>query len=548
MSRISKALFLIWFTVLSALMHPARADVVIIPSIPYSLTNGTIADASQVMGDLNTILSYVNANAAGNGVNTSITQLTGLLSPPSGAGSLLFAGASVAGTANAITVPTTYPGAFQLVQGECIWWTPTIANTGSATMNVASTGAVSFLKLTLSGLQQLTGGELVAGQPNLACYNGGAWIVALISNAVEAPIPYSPVTAAATTSVYCAYYKCLINGSGVTITAFTSSSPTGAYAYVTFSGINTLVNSGALALPGGSNITTAPNDTAIALNLGGGNFQVTSYTHAIQPINAVGGVAPSGVGVSITNAGTPNTQIALTAQSATLPLSNYTGSVTCTNLSVTLDLGTAGGGSGNDLDAGTIAASTWYHVYAISNGSTCAGLASTSSTSPTLPSGYIYLARLGAMSTDGSAHLYRTRQLGPKAAYQVVAATNTPTLPVLVNGATGNPATPTWTAVQVTGAGKCAPPTAVRVEPVAAMTAAGASSDAMIVAPNNAYGGVTSTSNAPPLGTKFGNVAQTWESSADFVLESNSIYAAATASSATSVIYCKGWTDAVAAN
>ena len=50
----------------------------LIPSIPVTLLNGTIADATQVMANFDAIQTSVNANAAANGINNDITQLTGL--------------------------------------------------------------------------------------------------------------------------------------------------------------------------------------------------------------------------------------------------------------------------------------------------------------------------------------------------------------------------------------------------------------------------------------------------------------------------------------
>jgi hypothetical protein len=54
---------------------------IIIPALPYTLTNGTTADANQVMADLNDIVTGVNNNAAHNGPNSDITSLTGLTTP-----------------------------------------------------------------------------------------------------------------------------------------------------------------------------------------------------------------------------------------------------------------------------------------------------------------------------------------------------------------------------------------------------------------------------------------------------------------------------------
>lgn len=52
--------------------------------LPQQLVNGTIADAGEVMTDLNFLASNVNANAAKNGVNSDITSLTALTSIVSG--------------------------------------------------------------------------------------------------------------------------------------------------------------------------------------------------------------------------------------------------------------------------------------------------------------------------------------------------------------------------------------------------------------------------------------------------------------------------------
>lgn len=57
--------------------------IVSIP-LPVQLINGNVADAGEVMSDLNALASNVNANAAKNGVNSDITALTALISINSG--------------------------------------------------------------------------------------------------------------------------------------------------------------------------------------------------------------------------------------------------------------------------------------------------------------------------------------------------------------------------------------------------------------------------------------------------------------------------------
>lgn len=69
-----------------------------------------------------------------------------------------------------------------------------------------------------------------------------------------------------------------------------------------------------------------------------------------------------------------------------------------------VNLATTGAGG---LDTGSIAANTWYYIYAIKNlitGAT-AGLASTSNSSPTMPSGYTKKRRIGTARSDSSSKI-----------------------------------------------------------------------------------------------------------------------------------------------
>jgi hypothetical protein len=103
---------------------------------------------------------------------------------------------------------------------------------------------------------------------------------------------------------------------------------------------------------------------------------------------------------------TPNTKLDVSAgiamDSTNVFLINL--SATVINFGVT---GAAG------LDTGSIAASTWYHIYAIAKADgTASAIASTSASSPTMPAGYIYKRRIGSARADGSAHLLTFNQLG----------------------------------------------------------------------------------------------------------------------------------------
>lgn len=69
-------------------------------------------------------------------------------------------------------------------------------------------------------------------------------------------------------------------------------------------------------------------------------------------------------------------------------------------VSLTVNLDVAGA---NGLDTGTITDNTGYYLYVIDNGATTAGLASTSATSPAMPTGYTYKALVGWCTTDNTA-------------------------------------------------------------------------------------------------------------------------------------------------
>lgn len=81
------------------------------------------------------------------------------------------------------------------------------------------------------------------------------------------------------------------------------------------------------------------------------------------------------------------------------------------SFSVTLNMATSGA---NGLDTGVEAANTWYYLYAISTGTVDRGLISASSTSPTLPTNYIYYALLGCVRNDASSNFLRFAQNGNK--------------------------------------------------------------------------------------------------------------------------------------
>lgn len=80
--------------------------------------------------------------------------------------------------------------------------------------------------------------------------------------------------------------------------------------------------------------------------------------------------------------------------------------------SETIDCATTGA---LGLDSGSLGNSTWYHVFKImKTDGTDSLVASTSVSSPTMPSGYTYKRRIGSFKTDGSAHILPFTQIGDR--------------------------------------------------------------------------------------------------------------------------------------
>lgn len=229
---------------------------------------------------------------------------------------------------------------------------------------------------------------------------------------------------------------------------------------------------------------------------------------------------------------TSNTQLTIVANFINLWNPTLGRSLRQSGVNLTVNTGTIGA---NGLDAGSIAASTWYSVWAIYNPSTLtlAGLISLSATSPTLPSGYTYLVRLGWVRTDAASHLIPTLQNGRTAQY----VNGGSGLPQMASGGpVGSLTTPTWVAVPT---GNFVPPTASKI----AVALYEYNGYGIAVVPNNNYGGIGSASNPPLcLLVPASNYAATSEGMlVEMTLESSNIYWAN--NSYTSYLYCLGWSD-----
>lgn len=206
--------------------------------------------------------------------------------------------------------------------------------------------------------------------------------------------------------------------------------------------------------------------------------------------------------------------------------------VVLNSVSVTPSLAVSGV---NGLDTGTSAASTWYAVWVIWNGTTAAGLLSLSSTAPALPVGYTHKARVGWVRSDSTGNKYPLAftQSGKGISYKVGSSGNVLGLPILTSGTVGTIGTSTMTWATI-GVSNFVPPTASRITVLLNNFATGALG-VVYTAPNSNYAGPASTNH--PQGNGNGAVSL---SRFDMLLESTNIYVAAQAQTAT---HCVGWED-----
>lgn len=200
-----------------------------------------------------------------------------------------------------------------------------------------------------------------------------------------------------------------------------------------------------------------------------------------------------------------------------------------TALSSTINMGSTGA---NALDAGSIASATWYAIWAIAKADgTTAGLASTSFTSPTMPTDYTYKARIGAVRTANStAQLRGIWQFGRRAHYVVGLAQTAATSPIMDSGVKGDKNTPTWAAVSVSN---FVPTTASEI--IGTLHSFNA---AAMAAPNNAYEGMNSTTSGAPVSN---SSTISWSIPFNFILESTNIYWASDGANGQLVV--QGWVD-----
>lgn len=130
-----------------------------------------------------------------------------------------------------------------------------------------------------------------------------------------------------------------------------------------------------------------------ALNGGAGGFYLENAAVPVSTITAGGTFANLRVS---NNVSFPDTRVDVTCDEVIM--ANTSGQIIrATAVSLTINLAVIGT---NGIDAGAQGASGFYNIWLISNGTTTAGLASRSATGPTMPPGYTFKKRVGAIPAD----------------------------------------------------------------------------------------------------------------------------------------------------
>jgi len=416
-------------------------------------------------------------------VQTSVNVLVGTydglpaINDPYSINSLL---GSVTGTNTIAAVAT--PSLTAYAAGATYAFIAANTNTAAATLSIDGLAAKSITK---NGSATLTAGDVQIGKLTWVQYDGTTF--QLINNIV--------------------YGGSITNGNIVSLTT-----PLGAASGGT--GLSTITANAVMLGNGISTVQTVAPGTI-------GNGLVS--TGSIWAASPRGGIPP-GLSSGLKIQATSNTAVTVTATQ--IAIGSTTGTYTPNTISLTLGTGTTGA---NALDTGTVAASSWYAVWAIYNETTVAGLLSLSATAPTMPSGYTHKGRIGWVRTDASSNLLRTIQYGTQAQYITPAAG----FPVMATGSSAG----VWLAVAVAN---FAPSTAGAI----VVGAVKANVNAVMGAhPNNAIAVPASSSLAMLFSGNNSNFGVPAGIQGTMMLETTNVYWFSDTASAN--LYAQGWIDNV---
>ena len=372
------------------------------------------------------------------------------------------------GSSAAFTV-TSNQGSTANIDGQTITVNFHATADTSATLNRDATAAAA---IQLVSGTNLAGGELLAGTSHRFRYSSSSTAWLKIGHEVAGSIPNSIVTANLTDNAVT--YRKLQSETDNTILGNAQGNAFPAQEITLGQGLtlNTVSTSTSQAA-----FTSTSTSTAISFTL----------TAAFPPIAAF-----SNLSVKVAS----NTTVTGAADYVTL--FSTSGSVKTLPVSGTINM--AASGAKNELDTGSLASGTFYATWAIATSTSTVAdmLGSASFTAPTMPTGYIYKARIGAVVTStstASQQLMGTWQFGRKAQYVVgLAQTSVPPLIATSTGGaigTFSVTSPVLATASISGV---APNTASQINVLVTNDYKNVGANAVLLAPNVNWGG---TNNGP---------------------------------------------------
>ena len=526
-------------------------------TINISSTVGTVTSVNLSTGSTGLLVNGATSNV----ITTNGTwALTGTLATANGGTNLTgFTAANNAiysTSASALTAGTLPSGAggtglttFTAANNAIYSTSASALTSGTLPATAGGTGQSSYAvgdilyASTTTALSKLadvaTGNSLISGGVGVAPAWGKITLSAGASQHVSGTLPVAnggtnlTTFTAANNAIYSTSASALTagtlpvtaGGTGVTTSTGSNNNVLSTSPVLTTPVFSSIVNTGTLTLPtstdtlvGRATTDTLTNKTLVAPALGTPvSGTLTNCTFPALSIRSYSNVRAT------TTSGTAT--VAYTADQVVMQTASGTARVV-NSLSATLDLATTDAVNGRDS---AISTAGWYYVYAISNGTVDGVWLTTAATSPTLPSGYTYYARIGVAYASGTAFLLNYIQRNNVYSYTSTVS--------IVGGATGGSSvtTPTWVAVNVVTSAQV-PATACEI--YVTLQLSSASGQAM-AAPNNSYGAYTSSTNPPPMMLNATNVVVSMK----MLLESSSVYYAF--SSTNGYLRCYGFTDAI---
>lgn len=431
------------------------------------------------------------------------------------------------GVANAYVIALT-PPITSYYNGLIVTWKVKSGNTSTGASTLDAGGGAATLVNDSGGA--IAANDLVALSIVTSVYDGATsqfFVTEVVASQIIPTIVESTVTGTSHTYALADQAKMIIRSNSGTAMTDTLPGTSGAlsngwYAYVknkdTTASLTIAVGGGGTINQGllTGSIIIMPGETWLIASQGTGVYNVGRIQSA-----TIHASPPGGAFKNLVAAYASTTTSTLTADEIVIEDSNLNTRRIAT-VSLTLNISTSGA---NGLDTGSLSANTWYYVFAIFNPSTNtqACLMSLSNTAPTMPSGYTFSALLSAVRLNGSSQIIGFKQFGRDYQWQV--GSNLSASRVMASGSAGSTSVPTWVAVSVSNFVPTAIASTIKIY-LQQIT------NACTSAPNNSFGGLGSSTNAPPMSN--GNPI----TSSEFLLESTNIY---WASDSNAMLYCLGF-------